>query len=401
MIAGKMKVLIVVEATDAGVGRHVIDLSAGLGQRGHDVHTLYSPNRADPGLVEELHHSVGVKPIAIDINRRPGLTDFAAIKRIRRYMKRHGPFDIVHGQSTKGAIGCIAALGFSSGRILTPHAFRSMDTRLPGVKRIAIVAIERLLARFAHRVITVSPVERAHAELYGIGAGKLSTVINGVPAYRGPDRRAARRKLGLRTDDIAIGFVGRLASQKAPDRLIEAFSDVASTAHNACLVISGEGPLEPELRALAEKRAIADRVIWAGKANGREIMTALDIFALCSAYEAMPYVLLEAAAAGLPIVVTDIGGARTVVAPGASGFIVPNWDRAAFAERLGELVDQPETRAHMTKIARARSREFGIDRMIEETLIVYRSTIDAMRTRSQTAGRGEEQPSAQSAPSRR
>ena len=159
-----MRVLIVVEATDGGVGRHAIDLSAGLGERGHDVHTLYSPKRADPGLVEELHHSVGVKPVPVEINRRPGFADLAAILNIRRYMKNHGPFDIVHGQSTKGAIGCIAAVGHSSARILTPHALRSMDPRLRGVKRMAIVAMERFLAKFAHRVITVSPVELGHAE---------------------------------------------------------------------------------------------------------------------------------------------------------------------------------------------------------------------------------------------
>ena len=374
-----MRVLIVVEATDGGVGRHAVDLSAGLGERGHDVHTIYSPKRADPGLVQELDHSVGVKPVAVEINRRPGWTDLAAMVKIRRYMKDHGPFDIVHAQSTKGAIGCIAAVGRPGARILTPHAFRSMDPGLRGIKRMAIVAMERILAKFAHRVITVSPVELAHAERMGIGAGKLVSVINGVPGYQGPGRRAARKKLGLRGGDIAIGFVGRLAPQKAPDRLIEAFSDMAVSAPDARLVISGEGPLEPELRALALDRGLADRVIWAGQANGREVMAALDVFALASAYEAMPYVLLEAAAAGLPIVVTDVGGARTIVEPGASGFIVANWDRAAFAGRLGELARQPRIRSRMARIARARSREFGIERMIEETLDVYRNTVESLR----------------------
>ncbi len=374
-----MRVLIVVEATDGGVGRHAVDLSTGLGEPGHDVHTIYSPKRADGGLVEELNHGVGVKPVAVEINRRPGLTDLAAIGKIRRYMKDYGPFDIVHGQSTKGAIGCIAAMGSSSARILTPHAFRSMDPRLRGVKRMAIVAMERILAKFAHRVITVSPVELAHAERMGIGAGKLASVINGVPGYQGPGRRAARRKLGLRDGDIAIGFVGRLAPQKAPDRLIDAFSDMAASAPDARLVISGEGPLEPGLRTLVRERGLADRVIWAGQANGREVMTALDVFALASAYEAMPYVLLEAAAAGLPIVVTDVGGARTVVEPAASGFIVANWDRAAFAGRLGELARQPKIRNRMAKFARARSREFGIERMIEETLEVYCKTLESLR----------------------
>ena len=113
-----------------------------------------------------------------------------------------------------------------------------------GLKRVAIIAMERVLAKFAHRVITVSPVELAHAERIGIGAGKLANVINGVPAYRGPDRCTARKRLGLRDGDIAIGFVGRLAPQKAPDRLIDAFSDVAATAPDARLIISGEGPLE-------------------------------------------------------------------------------------------------------------------------------------------------------------
>ncbi len=384
MTAAAKRILIVVEATDGGVGRHAVDLSAGLGARGHDVHTIYSPKRADPDLVREINHSAGVNPVAVEINRRPGLTDLAAIARIRRYIKDFGPFDIVHGQSTKGAIGCIAAMGSSSARILTPHAFRSMDPRLRGAKRMAIVAMERFLAKFAHRVITVSPVELAHAEKMGIGAGKLATVINGAPDYQGPARGAARTKLGLRDGDIAIGFVGRLASQKAPDRLIDAFSDMAASAPDTRLVICGEGPLEPSLRTLVRDHGLADRVIWAGQTNGREVMAALDVFALASAYEAMPYVLIEAAAAGLPIVVTDVGGARTVVEPGVSGFIVANWDRAAFAGRLGELARQPEIRNRMAQAARAQSQKFGIARMIEETLEVYGATLESLR--APTAG---------------
>ncbi len=374
-----LRVLAVVEAAGGGVGRHVVDLCQGLAGSGHEVHVLYSPRRAEDWFAAALGDDRKLRRAEIAINRRPGPTDLAALRAIRRYVMENGPFDVVHGHSTKGALGCMAVRAGTAARILTPHALRSLDPRLTAAWRLVYTAVERVLLGYADRVIAVSPVEEAHARRIGVDPAKLVTVINGLAPAKAPDRQLVRAALGLGDDQVAIGFVGRLAAQKAPARLLDAFSRVAPSYPNARLVMVGEGPLESGLKSRSRRLGIDGAIVWAGAANGREVMAALDIFALTSAYEAMPYVLLEAAAAALPIVVTEVGGARTVVEPGANGFIVANWDCPDFAARLGALVGEPALRARMAKASRARSRSFRYDRMISETVAVYRLAIAKYR----------------------
>jgi glycosyltransferase involved in cell wall biosynthesis len=224
-------------------------------------------------------------------------------------------------------------------------------------------------------VIAVSQFEAQHAKEIGIRPNAIRTVINGINLENRGDRKAARRMLGLHDNDIAIGYVGRFSSEKGPDRLIEAFAETVPGNLSARLILTGDGPLLPSLKTLAADKAIDDRIVWTGIVNGREIMAGFDIFALASAYEAMPYVLLEAIAAGLPIVVTNVGGARTLVSDGENGFVTTNWDRNEFSQRLSELAANHALRKQMGRKSIERSVEYGVGLMIENTLAVYAEII--------------------------
>jgi glycosyltransferase involved in cell wall biosynthesis len=359
------------EATNGGVARHVIDLALGLADRGHDVHVIYSPLRADYEMLGPLINDQRIATTEIPIRRSPGFRDISALLAIRKYIAAHGPFDIVHGHSTKGALGCIAAFGKRIGRVYTAHGMRSIDPRLKPLPRFLIGTIERLIMRLAHLVIPVSTFEAAHCERIGVARKRLMVVNNGVGPAPVVDREAVRARLGLKDGQVAVGFAGRLSSEKGPDRLLDAFHDAAKGNDAARLVMIGYGPMDAELKQQADRLGLGDQVIWLNEGNGRGLMPAFDFYALPSAYEGMPFALLEAVAAGLPVVATDVGGARTVVEDGENGFVVANWDRAAYAGRIRDLLADEALRARLAAGSLSRAGKFSLDRMVDETLAVY------------------------------
>jgi glycosyltransferase involved in cell wall biosynthesis len=365
------RILLVMEATNGGVARHVIDLALSLAGRGHDVHVIYSPLRADYEMLAPLVNDQRISTTEIPIRRNPGFRDMSALLAIRRYIAAHGPFDIVHGHSTKGALGCLAAFGKRIGRVYTAHGMRSIDPRLKPFPRFVIGTIERLIMRLAHLVIPVSSFEEAHCVGIGVAKKRLRVVNNGVDPAPDVDRAAVRARFGLSEEHVAVGYAGRLSSEKGPDRILDAFHDASEGNPAARLVMIGYGPMEAELKQQAETLGLGDRVIWVNEGNGRGLMPAFDIYTLPSAYEGMPYVLIEAVAAGLPVVATDVGGARTLVEDGQNGFVVANWDRAAFAGRIRDLLADEALRARMAASSKSRAGDFSLDRMVDETLAVY------------------------------
>jgi glycosyltransferase involved in cell wall biosynthesis len=135
----------------------------------------------------------------------------------------------------------------------------------------------------------------------------------------------------------------------------------------------GEGPEEEGLRALAGQLGLAAHVTLAGVCRDvPRALAALDIFALSSRSEGMSNAILEAMAAGLPVVATDVGGNPECVVDGATGFIVPSGDDESMAERLGLLVGRPEDAVAMGAAGRARAEAlFDVEAMVRRTMELY------------------------------
>src|SRR5205814_9009851 len=121
-------------------------------------------------------------------------------------------------------------------------------------------------------------------------------------------RAHAGRLIRAGDDEVVIGFVGRFVSQKAPQVVVRAMRRVAAAAPRARLALVGAGPLEEPLRRLADELGVASRILWLGERDARTVMTAFDVFAISSCKEGLPYVVLEAMSAGLPVVATDTAG---------------------------------------------------------------------------------------------
>jgi glycosyltransferase involved in cell wall biosynthesis len=387
-----VKIAFITEACSAGVGRHVIDAALCHAKAGHEIHVLHSSRRMDDRFACGLNRLAieGGRVAGFEIARQPGPADLSIINKIRGYLVREGPFDVVHCHSTKaGLIGRLAALGLGARVIYTPHAFFTMSPEHGFPARFAIRLLEFSLAVISDSVICVSQEELAHGEDLGIAPFKLCNIPNGIDAREANRARlhrdATRKRFGLREEDVCIGFVGRLVNQKDPQLLLAAFQrSIAQVPGNVRLVIVGDGPLSSDLAAMVAASHLEDRVLLAGKTDGLEAMSAFDIFALPSRYEGFPYVLLEALAMGLPIISTAVGGVRAMTGDGENGFVVPPSNVDLFARAIVQLSNSKMLRGRMGDFSIRRSARFSLTRMVSETETAYRGSKSAMDLRFAT-----------------
>ena len=369
-----LSILQVLEPSGGGSGRHFLDLCHGLSRRGHRVEAVISPVRAEESFVRELK-SLGLPAIhKVAMTRSPGRADIAAWKKLNRIISRGG-FDIVHGHSSKaGALARLRLPGRHEPRIYTPHAFRTMDPTLGASGRRLFGSIESFLGRFfTDHLICVSDDEFQHALSLGIPEKRMSVIVNGVAQPVKDMALTVRASFGITPETFVFGYVGRLSHQKAPERLIEAFRHAASKLPEAHLIMVGYGEQDAQMRAAIAASGLQSRIHLTSAFSGPQAIPAFDCLVMPSRYEAMSYVMLEAAAAGRPIVTTAIGGATTAVEDGVTGIIVPNdGDATRLASAMVTLAEPAAYPAFRAAAEHARAR-FAIDVMIDKTEAVYRT----------------------------
>lgn len=368
----RLRVLLIAEACGAGVGRHVLDLAEGLAERGCEVHLIYSPLRAEPKFLARLGAAPQVRRAAYPVRRSIHPGDLGAVRFVRRYVAQHGPFDVIHGHSSKGgALARLAAPGTGARVVYTPHALVTMDPELGRVKRSFYLGVEWALSRLTDRIIAVSPEEHGFGARTGLGRSRLALIPNGVGPYAYPERDVVRRRLGIPDSAAVVGFVGRLTGQKAPDVLLRAFAASSRGRDHHRLVVVGSGPLEGPLRRLSAGLGVADKVMWLGPCDGKGVLPAFDVFALPSRYEGFPYVGLEALAAGLPVVTTSSAGMGLAVADGVNGLVVPAGRPDLFAGALASLLDDPGRLLAFGRKSLERAPAFSARDMVSKTLALY------------------------------
>ncbi len=377
-----MKILKIIETGGGGSGRHILDLTRGLIERGHEVHIVHSPLRAEPAFEQRLMALPGAEIVSIDIRKAIGLHDVEAFRQLRRYVREQGPFDVIHGHSSKGgALGRIAALATGAAKIYTPHGLYTLNPVLSPLKRGVYGVIETLLARtVSDAIIAVSNRELDHAVSLGFPARRMFLVGNGVdprsPTELAETRRRVRERLGVPDHLPVVGFVGRFCTAKAAERFVELARKVREAGQEARFILLGSGRGASDIARRISGYGLDDCLTVFPDESGEEFMPAFDVYTLTSRYEAMPYVLLEALAAGRPIVATDVGGSRTVIDQGKNGFVVPQQDDVSeMAEKVLLLLRDPQLRASMSEVSRHKARGFTLDAMVDATLDVYRAAL--------------------------
>lgn len=377
-----MRVLLSTEACAAGVARHFGDLAVGLARRGHSVDVVYSPDRGDAGFaidgvgrqaIERIQaEKIPVFPMAM--RRAVGPWDLSAVLATRKLIAERGPYDIVHGHSSKaGAILRLARGRGVRAAVYTPHAPITMAQNLSARKRRLFAAIERFLARRGELIIAVSEDEKNHLVGIGIPARLFRVIPNGVDLSFAPEP-LDRAAFGLSSEEVVYGFVGRLTAQKDIPNLIEGFALAVEQGLEGRLLVVGTG--EDALpKQIAAERGLGERVVWAGQQDGPRAMATMDVFVLASLYEGFPYVFPEALRAGLPIVTTQVGGAEDTVEQGLNGYIVPVRNPAELGRAMLELGRDPEKRSQMARASREKAESFSVEAMVDATIAAYESVL--------------------------
>jgi glycosyltransferase involved in cell wall biosynthesis len=288
-------------------------------------------------------------------------------------------FDVVHTHSSKaGVLGRTAAHRAGVGRIVhTFHGFpfHQFQSRL---RHAAYIHIERRVGRFTDFFLAVGPAVAAEAVTRGIAPPeRIRTIGIGAdmtaPPPGPPARAEARRLLGVPPGMRAVGTVGRLSFQKAPDDFVAALATLRRD--DVFGVWVGDGELRARTERLAERRGLHGRMSFTGeRGDVAALLPGLDVFAMASRYEGLPCAIVEAMTAGLPVVATAVNSVPDVVVPGQTGLLVPPERPAMLARAVGYLLDNPAVAARLAAAARNRlGEELGqaaLGTVLDET---YRS----------------------------
>ncbi|MBW1716366.1 MAG: glycosyltransferase family 4 protein [Deltaproteobacteria bacterium] len=318
-------------------------------------------------------------PVASLVRRIDPVRDFFAFFSILRVLIREKPA-IVHTHTYKaGILGCWAAKMAGVPVIVhTPHGHVFFGHFSPLVTRFFMI-IERLTASIIDCMIALTEGERNDYISFSIvNPNKMVTIHSGVdvtPFVKARVNIEEKKKcLGLNTKGLVVGTIGWLLPIKGPLCLLKAMGIVWQTRPQIQLVYVGKGDLEQDLRKEAYRIGVFDKVRFLGwRDDIPEIMQILDIFVLPSLNEGMGRVLVEAMAAGKPIVGSNVGGIPDLVKDGQNGFLVESCDSNSLSFAIKKLLDNKKMREEMGEKGRAMAGDYSVEKMIEEIDGLYAS----------------------------
>ena len=358
--SGPRRLLLSLYPPDGGVARHVVDLANGLDPERWTI-DLACPPASEPWL--ELAERTGVTLHALAPGKEPRPSDALDFKRLLGLVSRA---DVVHAHASKAGFTtrlAAALRGKRSATVFTPHAwsFWARERRSR-----AWLALERRAAHWCHAIVGVSDAERRAGLEARVGTEAQYRVI-----HNGIDADAFDRPRRIVPGRIVV--IGRLAPQKRPDLAVRALARIRERFPEAQLDLAAHGPLEAETAALVGELGLDDHVrLLTGGPDVAELLSEAACFLLTSDYEGLPYTVLEAMAAGVPVAATRVGGVPEQVVDGETGFLFPPGDPAAAAAAVERILADPEGAARLGDAGRERARrEFGLERMVSETVALY------------------------------
>jgi glycosyltransferase involved in cell wall biosynthesis len=270
-----------------------------------------------------------------------------------------GGFEIVHTHSAKaGALGRLAAhrLGVP-GIVHTLHGFPFHEFQ-SRIRRHAYIETERRLGRITDQFLAVGAAVAAEAIRLRIAPPeRIRTIASAIdPVGLEPaspaTRSAARLLIGLPASAKVVGTVGRLDYQKAPADMVAAARGL--TDADVRFVWVGGGPLRDSIQRLIDREGLASRFLLLGERDDvKRLLPAFDVFAMASRYEGLPCAVVEAIAAGIPVVATAVNAVPEVVIPGRTGLLVPPAAPDQLGRALAYLLYHPQEAAEMAVAARS------------------------------------------------
>lgn len=325
-----------------------------------------------PGIPTHQLEAAGIQ--ISDLGMAQGSIDLRAIIRLRRVIARLQP-DLVHSHMIHANVLARVTRPVSRIGVLvcTSHSI--------GQEGRGKEALLRLTDRLADKTTHVSRIGlEGYLARRIVAPHRARWIPNGIDLRRfdgaGSHRQVTRQELGVPEEVFLWLAVGVFRPMKAFNLLVRAFAEVSPDAH---LVVAGDGPQRRQIEDTVGELSLQDRVTLLGSRNDvNELMSAADAFVLSSTHgEALPLVLLEAAASMLPVVATDVGGCREIVKDGVNGMLVPPSDPKALAQAMREVRSLPrEKRRSMGEEGRAWVMgQFDIERVVAIWEDLYRELL--------------------------
>ncbi|MSR87858.1 MAG: glycosyltransferase family 1 protein [Candidatus Zambryskibacteria bacterium] len=367
-----MKILYgITKSNFGGAQRYVFDLAREAQKAGNDVAVMCGGNGP---LVHNLKDH-GIRVITLPhMQRDISLIDeFRSLHFIFRTLHEEKP-DIFHTNSSKmGGVGNLAARFAGTKKIIfTGHGWAFNEIR-PLWQKILIKFFIWLTILSAHQTICVSRASKNVVERWPFVKNKLKVVLNGIEKFNLLTRTQARHALGIHEDDkLVIGTLAELHPVKGLDILFEAW-DNFSRKSDAQLVILGDGEYHDTLLEYAQVLGITDSVMFKGYVeNARQYLSAFDIFVLPSRSENLPYAILEAGFAGLPIIATNVGGIPEIIETGINGVLIDPEKPDTLFSTLMLLAENKKLRVRLGENLKENIlKNFRIEDMAGKTLKLY------------------------------
>ncbi len=367
-----MKILIL--STSMGMGgadQQILILARAMRARGHDVRVVALTPLGPMGLEAQRE---GIPTESLELRRNAG--DLPRVARLVRMIRRWHP-DILHTHMVHANL-----LGRALRPLAPVGALVSTIHSISDGGRLRMAGY-RLTNGLVDRVTIISRIAAdRYVKIGAVPAGRLEVIPNTVDLDRFKPSAAARaeirKELGI-GDEFVWLAVGRFQPAKDYPTMVAGFARLARRSRSR-LILVGQGPLRGEVEALLEKEGIRDRVQFLGvRRDVPDLMSGADGYVLSSAWEGMPVVLLEAAAVGLPVVATRVGGVAEVVEHGETGSLVSPGDPEALASAMeGVEALTPEKRIEMGARGRALvQKRYSTDSVMSMWERLYSSLLPA------------------------
>ena len=370
-----MRILHCLRAPVGGLFRHVLDLASEQAARGHDVGILADSNAADrltgPKFAA-IEPAMKLGVARIPMGRQPGLGDWQAARSVLQHARRLN-LDVLHGHGAKG--GAYARLAARSLKkqdqlvraFYTPHG-GSLNFKPGTLEGRAFLRIEGLLERHTDGLIFESAyAARVYRERVNAGGAPERVIPNGLQ----PEDFAGFPANPDATDFL---FIGELRPIKGIEFLLKALATL-NAQRRVTATIVGSGPNEEELQQKSVALGLAPVVTFTGALPAREALKLGRIMVVPSLAESFPYVVLEAAAAGLPLISTSVGGRPEIVAGTGTGLIPPGDANALGAAMLDALTNPHAAAARATRLRENVSSKYTVAGMTTAVLDFYALTI--------------------------
>lgn len=352
-----------------GAENHLVTLAKALRNIGcHSVLGVFCDARQAHPEVANQAVKLG---LAVELIPCRGKLDWRAVAHIRELIRKHHA-DIVHPQGYKSDVYAYASsLRQPCGLVATSHNWPS---KLRSMRAYGI--LDRQVLRKFDRIIVLSKQVHDRLVRAGVVRRKVCTIPNGIDIDRFANATPALRgELG--TSSPIVGFVGRLVEEKGGQVLLHAAKQVLETQSNAIFVFVGDGPCRHSWQQLVCRLGIADHVIFTGARNDMaEVYASCDLVVLPSLVEAMPMCLLEAMAAGKPVVASVVGSIPEMITPQKTGLLVAAGDPNALARSVLAILNDGELAYRLGQSARAAvARTHSAEVMARSYLELYQDVI--------------------------